>query len=115
MQSGAWNTGGGSVIALYHWRILRADQHRGAESMVVRRNVTLLADDRAGDLALRLETKLGFKIHTLYRVGQTGANLPVLPEAEIDRLVNEIQSAPDDKVMLVMLDGRVIVLPYRDK
>ncbi|MGP8081010.1 MAG: DUF5671 domain-containing protein [Dehalococcoidales bacterium] len=104
-----------ALLLWYHWRILRADQHRGAESMVVRRNVTLLADDRAGDLALRLETKLGFKIHTLYRVGQTGANLPVLPEAEIDRLVNEIQSAPDDKVMLVMLDGRVIVLPYRDK
>ena len=79
------------------------------------RNVTLLSDDRTGDLSLRLETKLGFKIRSLYQVGQTGANLPALSEEEIDRLVNEIQSSTVDKIMVVILDGRVMVLPYRDK
>jgi hypothetical protein len=104
-----------ALLLWYHWRILRADQHRGAESAVTHRNVTLLSDDRTGDLSLRLETKLGFKIRSLYQVGQTGANLPALSEEEIDRLVNEIQSSTVDKIMVVILDGRVMVLPYRDK
>jgi ABC-type multidrug transport system fused ATPase/permease subunit len=99
----------------YHWQILRADQHRGAEKVVTRRDVTILADDRAGDLAARLESKLGYKPRTLYLVGQAGAGLPALSEEEIDRLANEIQSAAADKLMLVMLDGRIALLPYRDK
>ena len=99
----------------YHWQILRADQRRGAETMLTKRDVTILADDRAGDLAVRLENKLGYKTHTLYLVGQTGAGLPALAEEEIERLVNEIQSAAADKLMLVMLEGRITVMPYRDK
>jgi Domain of unknown function (DUF5671) len=99
----------------YHWRVLRADQRRGAETMVTMRDITILADDRGGDLAVRLENKLGYKMHTLYLVGQTGAGLPAITEEEIDRLVNEIQSAAADKLMLVMLEGRITVLPYRDK
>jgi hypothetical protein len=99
----------------YHWQILRADQRRGAETMLTRRDVTILADDRAGDLAVRLENRLGYKTHTLYLVGQTGAGLPALAEEEIERLVNEIQSAAADKLMLVMLEGRITVMPYRDK
>jgi hypothetical protein len=83
--------------------------------MLTKRDVTILADDRAGDLAVRLENKLGYKTHTLYLVGQTGAGLPALAEEEIERLVNEIQSAAADKLMLVMLDGRITVMPYRDK
>ncbi len=78
----------------YHWRVLRTDQRRGAETKLTRRDVTLLADDRAGELVLRLESKLGFRIHLLNLVGTTGSALPALPDEEIDRLVNEIQSPP---------------------
>jgi ABC-type multidrug transport system fused ATPase/permease subunit len=107
------------VIALpllwYHWQILKTEQHRGAEVAVIRRNITLLADDRTVELASRLETKLGYKIQLLYQVGQTNAILPLLPDEEIDRLVNEIQSSPSDKVMLVVIGGKVLTLPYQDK
>jgi ABC-type multidrug transport system fused ATPase/permease subunit len=103
------------LLLWYHWQILRADQRRGAEAVVVRKSVTLLADDRTGELAARLENKLGFKIRTLYQVGQTGGGLIILPEEEIDRLVNEILSVPSNKVMLVVLSGKVTVLPYQDK
>jgi hypothetical protein len=48
-------------------------------------------------------------------VGQTGAGQPALTEEEIQRLVNEIQSATADKIMLVMLEGKITVMPYRDK
>jgi hypothetical protein len=99
----------------YHWQILRADQRHGAESAVVRHNVTILTDDRGGELASRLENKLGYKIHVLYQVGQTTEILSVSPDEEIDRLVNEIQSSPSNKVMLVVLGGKVITLPYQDK
>ena len=81
----------------------------------MRRNVTLLTGDRTGELAYRLEGKLGIKIHTLYQVGQTGEQLPGLPDEEIDRLVNEIQSSPGNKVILVDINGKVMVLPYQDK
>ena len=104
-----------ALLLLYHWRILRADQRRGAETTLTKRDVTILADDRTGDLAVRLENKLGYKTHTLYLVGQTRAGLPALPEEEIERLVNEIQSAVAGKIMLVMLEGRITVMPYRDK
>jgi hypothetical protein len=99
----------------YHWQILRTDQHRGAESVVVRRNVILLVDDRNRDLATRLENKLGFKIRTLYQVGQTVESPSVLPDEEIERLVNEIQSSPSNKVMLVTTGGKTTVLPYQEK
>lgn len=98
----------------YYWQILRTDQRRGAESGVTRRNVTLLVDASSGDLPPRLESKLGFKIHLLRRVGQTTEEFTSLPDEEIDRLVNEIHASPSNKVMLVVLGGKVTVLPYQD-
>jgi hypothetical protein len=118
LRSSKWSLQTLIVAALllwYHWQILRTDQRRGAESVVIRRNVTFLADDRSGDLASRFESKLGFKIRVLYQVGQTTETIPALPDEEISRLANEIQSSPSNKVMLVILGGKVTVLPYQDK
>ena len=98
----------------YHWEILRTDQHRATESLITRQSVTLLVDDQIEGLASRLESRLGFKIRLLHRVGQTGDRFPAIPYEEIDRLVSEIQSSPSDKVMLVVLGGRATVLPYKD-
>jgi hypothetical protein len=38
-----------------------------------------------------------------------------LPDEEIDNLVSEIQSAASSKIMLVQLNGKITVLPYREK
>jgi len=46
--------------------------------MLTKRDITILADDRGGDLAVRLENRLGYKTHILYLVGQTGAGMPPL-------------------------------------
>jgi ABC-type multidrug transport system fused ATPase/permease subunit len=99
----------------YHWQILRTDQRRGAELLVKRRDVTLLAVDRTGELATRLENKLGYKVRVLYQVGQMVETLPGLPDIEIDRLANEIQSSPSERVILAVLGGKVITLPYNEK
>jgi hypothetical protein len=99
----------------YHWQLLRADQSRGGELAIIRHNVTLLADDRTGELASRLENKLGYKIRILYRVGQ-GTEIPsVLTDEEIDRLANEVKASPSNDVMLVAFGGKVITLPYQDR
>jgi hypothetical protein len=104
-----------SPLLWYYWQILRTEQRRGAETAIVRRNVTLLVDDRKADLASRLESKLGFKIHLLFHAGQTSEELPALPDEEIDRLVNEIKSSPSNKILSVALSGKITVLPHQDK
>ena len=104
-----------ALLLWYHWRLLRIDQRLGAEAVVARKNVTLLADDRTEELAARLETKMGFKIRTFYQVGQTGGEITVLPDEEIDMIVSEILSAPSKNVMLVNIAGKVTVIPYQDK
>jgi ABC-type multidrug transport system fused ATPase/permease subunit len=104
-----------ALLLWYHWQLLRTDQRRGVEAVVVRKSVTLLADDRTGDLASRLESKLGFKIRMLYQAGQTGGEITAFPEEEIDRVSNEILSAPSNKVMLVVIGGKMTVFPYHGK
>lgn len=104
-----------ALLLWYHWQLLRADQRRGVEAAVVRKSVILLADDRSGELTTRLESKLGFKIHNLYQVGEKETALMALSDAEIDKLASEIASAVSNKVMLVVLEGKVTVLPYQEK
>jgi hypothetical protein len=36
-------------------------------------------------------------------------------DEEIDKLANEIQSSPGNKVIVVVIGGKVTVLPYQDK
>jgi hypothetical protein len=102
-------------ILWYHWKILRTEQRRGAETAIVRRNVTLLAYDREGELVSRLESKLGFEVHVLFHVGQTNEEFPSLTDEEIDGLANEIRSSPGNKILIVALGGKIAVLPYQDK
>ncbi|MDP2931553.1 MAG: DUF5671 domain-containing protein, partial [Chloroflexota bacterium] len=85
----------------YHWQIVRGEQRRGAEAAAVHKSVVLLAGDRAAELAIRLEDKLGYKIRVLNRVGDTGEEIAALPDEELDKLIGEIQAAPGTKVMLV--------------
>ena len=104
-----------AAILWYHWQILRADQRRGAEAVLTRKDVTLLADDRSGEMAARLEAKLGYKIRSLYPVGQTTENQVILTEEDIDRITSEIQASPAGKAMVVFTSGKATVLPYQEK
>jgi len=99
----------------YHWQIVRTDQRRGVEIVAAHKTVTLLAGGTAGELASRIEDKLGFRISVLYRVGQYGEEIATLSDEEIVKLADDIQAAPSTRVMLVALEGRITVFPYRDK
>lgn len=98
----------------YHWQVLRADQRRGTELRMIKRTITLLTDDPSGDLAFRIENKIGSRIQVLYQAGQPLVQ-SLIPDEEIDRVSEEIKSAPSDKVMLLVLEGKMTVLPYREK
>ncbi|MFC2020548.1 DUF5671 domain-containing protein [Chloroflexota bacterium] len=102
-------------VLLYHWRVLRQDQHLGTEKLPSAKTVTLLAGESAADLVSRLEQSLGSRIRLLHHLGQTPEEIPAMSDEEIDSLVSDIQAAPSDKVMLVAAGGRVMVLPYQDK
>lgn len=104
-----------TVLLWYHWQILRADQRRGAEVIVTHKNVTLILNNRASNMTSLLESKLGFKIRVLYQAGVQAEPPVELPEEEINKAVNEIQTAPSNKIMLVALGGKLTVLPYQDK
>jgi len=103
-----------AALALwYHWRVMRREQRLGAEATAGHKMVTLLAGTGATELAARIEAKLGFKVHILARVGEAGA--PFAPSDEdIARLSEEVQAAPGDRVMVLALEGRLSVVPYRE-
>jgi len=102
-------------VLMYHWRIIRQDQHLGADVAAVRKTVTVLISGRAAELVPQIEEKLGYKVRWLHYVGQMPEDFPVLSEEEVNRLVSDIQAVPSTKVMLIAAGGRIMVLPYREK
>jgi hypothetical protein len=98
----------------YHWRIIRTDQHRGAEAVVMQKTVTLVVSDRSGELAPRLVEKLGYKIRVLYSVSPIDETA-LISDEEMMQAVTNIQNAPGTTVLLIALGGKIITLPYREK
>ncbi len=101
-------------LLVYHWRIAREDQRRGAEMPAVRKNVTVLASSQAQDLISRLENKLGSKVQFLQHSGPETES-PTLSDEDLASLAKEIESSPMARVMVVFHEGKVLVLPYQEK
>jgi len=99
---------------LYHWRILRADQKRGAEAVALQKQVILLTPDHSGAQAKQLETAIGYRVRVYQRL-IAGEEPPALPDEELARAAQEIGTAPGKKAMVVSLGGKLIVLPYQEK
>ena len=101
-------------ILIYHWQIARQDQRRGAESTGGLKAVTALIDISSRDLIGRLEKRLGTKIRVLESaLPSTGPTQ--FSDEEIDKVTLEIGSSPTPQVMLVVYEGKVLVLPYQPK
>lgn len=101
----------GVPLFLYHWRIVRAGQKRGAE-VTPRKTVTLLTADPTGSLAARLAEKLGLKIRVLR---QLGAGPDVVSDEDIVRVVQEIEAAPGTRVMVLSCLGQITAVSYEEK
>ncbi|UCB42014.1 MAG: hypothetical protein JSV77_05930 [Dehalococcoidales bacterium] len=100
-------------VLVYHWRILQQDRRSGAETVQLRKRVTMIADESAADVVSRIEARLNTRIRLLRQLGESP--VPVLSDGEIDKLVSDIQTAPGDKIMLAITVGGIVVLPYEDK
>jgi len=99
---------------LYHWQIARHDQRRGAETATGYRAVSALIDSQSQELIGRLEKQLGTKIRVLEYSG-TPTETPIFSNEDLVKLAAEIQSSPTQKVMLVIRNGKLEVLPYQEK
>lgn len=102
-------------VLLYHWRILREDQRLGAERVLPRKRVTMLAGEQIEELVSKIEERLGSRIRLLRQLSEPTETAPTLSDEELDKLVNEIGDAPGDKVMLVVVGGKIMVLPYEGR
>lgn len=99
-------------VLIYHLSIARQDQLLGAEAGAVPKKVTVLISDYKSPVALLLEQKLGYKVHRVRYAGLTPHSVPQLSDGEAEQLASEIRAAPAENVMLVLLEGNVLVLPY---
>jgi hypothetical protein len=101
-------------LLLYHWQIARQDQRRGAESSAERKFVSALIDSQSRDVISRLEKQLGLKIQVLEYSGTVMEPFN-LSEEELVKLSSEISALGSRNVMLVILEGKLSVLPYQVK
>ncbi len=99
-------------VLIYHLRIARQDQLRGAETGAMRKKVTVLLSDNKSPVVLMIEQKLGYKVRRIRYAGLTTDSVPQLSDGESEQLASEIRAAPAENVMLVLLEGNVMVLPY---
>ncbi len=100
-------------VLIYHLQIARQDQKLGSEKTVVRKNVTLLVADKQSPLVSQVEMKLGYRVRTAQYEGETAGVLPALSDEDIDRLVSQVKAAAARDVILVLLEGHSMVLPYK--
>jgi hypothetical protein len=101
-------------LLIYHWQIARKDQRRGAEAAAVHKMVTALTDNQSAELIQRLESKLGARIHILeYTVAPAPSQ--IFSDEELTKVISEIETSSAQKVMLLIHEGKIRVLPYQEK
>ena len=100
-------------LLFYHWQIARDDQRRGAEVIVKQKEITVLAGPESGELIPRLETRLGQKVKSLRYAGQAQVALTVSND-EVQRIVDEVKSGNSPRVLIVIHEGKTLILPYQE-
>ncbi len=101
-------------VLWYHWRIIRSEQRRGAEGAPAHKRVTLISNDRTGQIATKIVEKLGYKIRVLYLSVQEEP-VPVFSDEEIDQAVTALRDALTSNVLIVASGNKMTVLPYQEK
>jgi hypothetical protein len=111
-----WNIGAvvamGPVLA-YHWRILVRERRGGAEANPERKSATLILPPGMAGVAASLETRLGYRVKLMVATGDA-VPLALTPE-KLDQLASDIRQSTGSKVMVVLLDGTLRVIPYQDR
>jgi hypothetical protein len=64
-------------------------------------------------VAASLETRLGYRVKLMVATGDA-VPLALTPE-KLDQLASDIRQSTGSKVMVVLLDGTLRVIPYQDR
>lgn len=99
-------------VIWYHWRFIRSEQRRGAEAVSTKR-VTLVTNDRSGELTAKIVGKLGHKIRVLYSESQ--GEIASSSDEQIEQAVNNIRESPIPNILIVVLGNKISIIPYQEK
>jgi hypothetical protein len=99
---------------IYHWRQVRAEQKKGAEAGVGPKTVSLLGDSHSQQLVQLLEEKLGHKVHFLQSAG-TESESKMWSQEEVSQVLQDIAASPLSRIMIVVSEGKIMVLSYQEK
>ncbi|MBN1374834.1 MAG: hypothetical protein JXA01_01625 [Dehalococcoidia bacterium] len=100
-------------LLIYHWQIARQDQQLGAEVSAARKSITVIIGDKRAPVIAVLEQRLGYKVRTVQYVGEPVGEAPELSENDVEMLVSQVNASAARDIMLVLLEGRLLVLPYK--
>jgi hypothetical protein len=100
-------------VLIYHFGIARKDQKLGSENIVARKSVNVLVSDDKSPVIALIEGKLGYKVRVSEYAGSLPGNIPQISDGDMDSLISQIKSADAKNVMLVLLEGCTMVLPYK--
>jgi hypothetical protein len=101
-------------VLVYHLRIARLDQRLGAETAAVHKNVTILLSDNKSPVVSLLEEKLGYKVRVIQYAGQSAYSVPQLSDQQVDQIASGIRTSTASNIMLVLIEGNIMVLPYEE-
>jgi hypothetical protein len=101
-------------VLLYHLSAARQDQKLGAEKVVPHKNVMVLLYDKNSPVLSLIEHKLGYKVRAVQYVGEAPASPPQRTDEELERLATGINSSEASDVMVILLEGEALVLPYKE-
>jgi hypothetical protein len=101
-------------LLLYFWQVLRQDLRAGAEvAAPAPRQVTVIANGDAADLSARLGARLGYPVRTLRYTGPPAPPV-ALDDAALENTASLIQQTSGPRVMLVVLNNEISILPYQE-
>jgi len=101
----------------YHWSVLRADQKLGAEVTVTQKKaVTLLTTpENTALLYEKIEAKFGHKPRLLRYQPASGETIPLLTDAEVEKIIAGIETAAGGRLLLVVNGKGWQVFPYEER
>jgi hypothetical protein len=123
VQDAKWSIGAlltAGAVSVYYWLVLGEDRQAAPEqekfptrAPPLRKVVFALASEAARPLVRRLEEQLGVPVRLWQRL-DSDAGAPSLTDGELRATQQRIADAPGDRIILIIDNSGVRVVPYRE-
>ena len=100
-------------LLIYHLQIARQDQKLGSEVTAASKRVMVITSDKKSPLISGLEQQLGYKVKAVQYVGEARRGAPAMSDSDIEQLALQVKSSAAEDVVVVLLEGQPVVLPYK--